>query len=65
MYLSYAKDLAVALIETKGFEQKVFDDLLDAVAEGGDKLFNHRVNPPEEENIKDMVQTDFPKLEDL
>lgn len=41
MYLSYAKDIAVALIGEGGFEPEVFKDTLQHVANGGDFLFNH------------------------
>lgn len=42
MYLSYSKDLAVALINQGDFKLESLDKLLDEVAKGGDKLFNHR-----------------------
>ena len=42
MYLSYSKDLAVALINQGDFKLESLDKILDEVAKGGDKLFNHR-----------------------
>jgi hypothetical protein len=42
MYLSYAKDLVVALQETAGFDQKLFKELLVATIEGGNMLYNNR-----------------------
>ena len=48
MYLSYAKDLAVALQQTTGFDQKAFDELLSAVSAGGKRLYESRVGAPTE-----------------
>lgn len=43
MYLSYAKDLAVALVETKeGFTTDKYGELLEEVTAGGKTLYNDR-----------------------
>lgn len=50
MYLSYAKDLVVALQETSGYEKEKFEQLLSATISGGKALYNARpgATPPEE-----------------
>lgn len=43
MYLSYAKDVAVALITTKeGFNEDVYAKVLDSVITGGKTLYDNR-----------------------
>jgi hypothetical protein len=42
MYLSYAKDLLIALVETKGYTKKTYDELLEAVVAGGNMLYANR-----------------------
>jgi hypothetical protein len=42
MYLSYAKDLLVSLVETKGYAEKAYNDLLEAVIHGGNTLYQGR-----------------------
>lgn len=42
MYLSYAKDLVVALQQTEGFKQDVYEQLLTATIKGGKALYEHR-----------------------
>lgn len=41
MYVAYAKDIAVALLETKGFTTVGFEEIVKAVADKGDYLFEH------------------------
>lgn len=41
MYLSYAKDIAVALINNGDFKLEALEDILPKVANGGDFLHNH------------------------
>jgi len=50
MYLSYAKDLAIALVNTTGFDADSFNKLLEQVSEGGKFLYSHR---PGAEPIKE------------
>jgi len=50
MYLSYAKDLAIALVDTTGFDVDSFNKLLEQVNEGGKFLYDHR---PGAEPIKE------------
>lgn len=42
MYLSYAKDLVVALQQTVGYEEKAFKQLLAATVQGGSFLYANR-----------------------
>jgi hypothetical protein len=42
MFLSYAKDLVVALQETSGFDAAKYQELLKATLEGGKALYNGR-----------------------
>lgn len=48
MFLSYAKDLVVALVETKGFDQKSYEELLTATLKGGKALYAGRPNATQE-----------------
>lgn len=53
MYLSYAKDLAVALVGTKeGFSDEKYAELLDAVNTGGDVLYAGRPDAPKDEPVE-------------
>lgn len=52
MYLSYAKDVAIALIETSGFTKSQFDSLLEDIVAGGKYLFDNR--PSGEESNKSL-----------
>lgn len=66
MYLSYAKDVAVALIGTKeGFDADKFADILDQVEVGGKVLYSSRpgaeetkAKESEEAPAKDVVPTE-------
>lgn len=42
MYLSYAKDLVVALQQTEGFDKEKFEELLQATIKGGKVLYDRR-----------------------
>src|SRR5258708_248794 len=42
MYLSYAKDLLVVMLETKGYDKEEYLVLLKAMIEGGNSLHNSR-----------------------
>lgn len=42
MYLSYAKDLVVALTQTTGFTKEAYEVLLAATIKGGKALYNNR-----------------------
>lgn len=46
MYLSYAKDLAVSLQMTSGFNQVEFDKLVEASIKGAYDLYNRRPGAP-------------------
>jgi len=63
MYLSYAKDVAVALIASKeGFNEQKFADILDSVITGGKTLYGSRPGADEgtekKEAPKDVLPTD-------
>lgn len=59
MYLSYAKDVAVALIASKeGFVEEKFASILESVLVGGETLYNNRPGVKEPETVKDNVATD-------
>lgn len=55
MYLSYAKDLVVALQETGGFDKEQFETMLTATIKGGKALYAHRPDAPKEEPKVDEV----------
>ena len=65
MYLSYAKDLAVAMLATKeGFDEGKYGELLGAVSAGGESLYDAHNKPSEP--AKDVVVTEIePALEQL
>lgn len=46
MYLSYSKDLLVALQQTTGFDQTAFDKLLQAAIDGANTLYAARPDAP-------------------
>lgn len=52
MYLSYAKDLVVALQESSGFDKELFKTLLSATIKGGKALYNARPGATEAPDIK-------------
>jgi hypothetical protein len=65
MYLSYAKDLAVALVGTKeGFDGEKYADLLDSVIAGGDVLYAGRPDAPKKETEDAPMPENFGKKED-
>ena len=54
MYLSYSKDVAVALLNTKeGFTEEKFSDVLEAVITGGKTLYGSRPGAEETEEKKE------------
>lgn len=60
MYLSYAKDLAVASVTTdnngvRSFDTKLYVDLLDAVSAGGFQLYAGRPDAPDKPAEKEQV----------
>lgn len=58
MYLSYAKDVAVALIGTKdGFDADKFADILEQVELGGKTLYGSRPGAEEKTESKDVAPT--------
>lgn len=69
MYLSYAKDLAVACVGKEGFDDKTYTKLLEAVEAGGAQLYAGRPDAPKPdidklvENI-DKIFDDEPEEED-
>lgn len=46
MYMSYAKDLAIALTDTTGFDGKRYQTLLDATISGANALYAARPDGP-------------------
>jgi hypothetical protein len=67
MYLSYAKDLAIALVNTTGFDNESFNELLKNVTEGGNYLYGHRpgAEPVEEPEDKIIELNDQPIQVDI
>ena len=80
MYLSYAKDLVVALQQTSGYDQAEFEKLLQATIKGGKVLYSHRpgaepiapapVEKPSDDMpegflLDDVVPVDDVSMEDL
>lgn len=65
MYLSYAKDIAVAMLGKDGkLDQVAYGEVLNAVSNGGKTLFDERPDAPkksEDESILDDVKTLFPE----
>lgn len=59
MYLSYAKDLAIALQQTEGFDVDKFKTLLKATAEGGHALYSQR--PEAKDEVKGSSESTDPK----
>lgn len=62
MYLSYAKDLVVALQQTSGFEKDEFEKLLEATIKGGKALYAHRPGAeqaPAPKPVEDEMPADF------
>ena len=53
MYLSYAKDVAVAMIKDGKLDEAAYGAVLEAVAAGGETLYDHRPDAPKKE--KDTV----------
>lgn len=49
MYLSYAKDIVVALQSTTGYNKEDFEKLLNATILGGKALYSHRPDAPKAE----------------
>lgn len=49
MYLSYAKDLAVACIKDGKFDGALYGEVLDSVATGGTTLYESRPDAPKKE----------------
>lgn len=59
MYLSYAKDIAVALIATKdGFDSEKFGAILEEVIAGGKTLYNERPGAETKEDKKEDTLPD-------
>lgn len=46
MYLSYAKDILVSMLETKGYDKDEYLVLLKAAMVGGNSLYNSRPDAP-------------------
>lgn len=62
MYLSYAKDLAVALLATKeGFDEGKYGELLSAVSAGGESLYEAH-NKPEPKEAPPAVAKQLDKV---
>lgn len=49
MYLSYAKDIAVAMIKDGKLDEAAYGEVLAAVAAGGEELYSHRPDAPQKE----------------
>lgn len=65
MYLSYAKDLIVALQETGGYDEAKYNELLTATVKGGKALYTHRPGAePTETAPDDEKQPDATKISD-
>jgi hypothetical protein len=62
MYLSYAKDLVVALQNTEGYNQESFEKLLEATIKGGKALYAHR--PGGEADVPAPVQDTIVSMDD-
>lgn len=63
MYLSYAKDVLIAMIETSGYDKAKFTEYLGAVSSGGKALYDARPNQAESnqaEPTKPADTTDTP-----
>lgn len=60
MYLSYAKDLAVAMLDKGELDEVKYAKVLDAVATGGQTLYDGRPDAPKQEKPaekpKDVVE---------
>lgn len=68
MYLSYAKDIAVALIGSKaGYNEEQFGKILEDVMAGGKTLYDDRPGAERKEESKDVIPTadDLEKDPDL
>lgn len=61
MYLSYAKDVAVALLGTKdGFSEEKYAELLEAIKTGGDVLYDGRPEA-KDESKEDTKEQEMPE----
>lgn len=61
MYLSYAKDVAVALLGTKdGFSEEKYAELLEAIKTGGDVLYDGRPEAKDEAK-EDTKEQEMPE----
>lgn len=60
MYLSYAKDLLVALVETGGYDKAKYDELLQAALRGGHTLHDGRPGAEPQQ-----TQLDAPAVPDV
>jgi hypothetical protein len=66
MFLSYAKDLAIACIKDGKFDDKLYAELLDTVEVGGKVLFNARPDAPKDtEGSKEELDAVFGKTEEI
>lgn len=57
MYLSYAKDLAVACVSEGKFDSKLYTEVLEAVEAGGAQLFEGRPDAPKKPELLDGIET--------
>lgn len=62
MYLSYAKDIAVALIEDGKLDESKFGAVLSAVADGGKTLYESRPDAPKKEGGGNDDKQDLEEL---
>lgn len=58
MYLSYAKDLAIASVHEGKFDDKVYASLLDAVSAGGAQLYVERQSADNKPSTIDVAGAD-------
>lgn len=58
MYLSYAKDIAVAMLKDGKLDEGEYGKVLDAVSNGGDVLYNSRPDAPKKDVNVDPAELD-------
>lgn len=67
MYLSYAKDILVALVGSLGgdFNQDTYKELLEAVSRGGKYLYNNRIGVTENPSINEPTPQEINNVKDM
>jgi hypothetical protein len=65
MYLSYAKDIAVAMLKDGKLDDEAYGEVLSAVATGGDVLYEARPDAPKKNPVKDELDEVFGETEDI